>query len=213
MPRSPEPSRPRTRSRASRPAGPARPVSLPRLRPVPPADPPYDDERDPGYAPPPPAQAALALTYDPPWEAAAAAGHASPVPAAAGHASPEPASAEPVSGAALQGYETRRVAAPPPDVRRLRAIGQAMAEILAGRRPPGTVADRLTDKAYADLVRAGTMIRTRRPPLVALPHVKQPHGGAVEACLLVRCGERSHVLALRLERRGVQWLVTDFETA
>ncbi|HLU71100.1 MAG TPA: Rv3235 family protein [Nonomuraea sp.] len=100
-----------------------------------------------------------------------------------------------------------------PDERRLRHLGQALAEVLSGRRPPETVADRLTDQAYRELVRAGRMIDTPRPPFVGVPHVKEPRDGAVEMCLMVHGGERDHVLALRLERRGVQWLCTDFETA
>jgi hypothetical protein len=100
-----------------------------------------------------------------------------------------------------------------PDERKLRQLGQALAEVLSGRRPPESVADRLTDRAYRELVRAGRMIETKRPPFVGSPHVKEPKDGAVEMCLLVHCGERSHVLAVRLERRGVQWLCTDFETA
>ncbi|MEV4833263.1 Rv3235 family protein [Nonomuraea sp. NPDC049486] len=100
-----------------------------------------------------------------------------------------------------------------PDERRLRHLGQALAEVLSGRRPPETVADRLTDQAYRELVRAGRMLDTRRPPFVGVPHVKEPSDGVVEMCLLVHCGERDRVLALRLERRGVQWLCTDFETA
>ncbi|WP_424529315.1 Rv3235 family protein [Sphaerisporangium viridialbum] len=167
-----------------------RPVTLPRLRAVPPADPPYDDERGPGSPPvaPPPTQGALALAYDPPREPR-----------------------EPRRGP----YAIRAggAAGSTPDERGLRSLGQAMAEILAGRRPPSTVADRLTGRAYAELVRAGRMIHTRRPPMVGLPHVNQPRDGAVEACVLVRCGERSHVLAIRLERHGTQWLCTDFETA
>jgi hypothetical protein len=171
---------------------PSRPVTLPRLRSVPPADPPYDDERRPG-APPvdaPPTQGALALAYDQPRES----GHAAPGPRR-GAAGPS------------------RMTGSPPDERRLRSLGQAMAEILAGRRPASSVADRLTERAYAELVRAGKMIHTRRPPMVGLPHVNPPRDGVVEACLLVHCGERSHVLAIRLERHGVQWLCTDFETA
>jgi hypothetical protein len=164
---------------------PVRPVSLPRLAAVPPAEPPYDDERRPGdpvepavRADAPATQGALALAYVP---------RADPrVPGAPGSL---------------------------PDERRLRSLGQAVAEILAGRRPPATVSDRFTERAHAELVRAGKMIDTRRPPLVGVPHVKQPRDGAVEMCLLVHCGERSHVLALRLERQGVQWLCTDFETA
>ncbi|GGO75699.1 Rv3235 family protein [Nonomuraea cavernae] len=100
-----------------------------------------------------------------------------------------------------------------PDERRLRLLGQALAEVLTGRRPPETVAERLTDQAYRELVRAGRMIESRRPPFAGVPHVKEPRDGAVEMCLLVHCGDRSHVLAVRLERRGVQWLVTDVETA
>jgi hypothetical protein len=100
-----------------------------------------------------------------------------------------------------------------PDERGLRLLGQALAEVLTGRRPPETVAGRLTDLAYRELVRAGRMIRATRPPFAGVPRVTEPREGAVEMCLLIHCGERSHVLALRLERRGVQWLVTDFETA
>jgi hypothetical protein len=57
------------------------------------------------------------------------------------------------------------------------------------------------------------MIDTERPPLTGLPHVQRPRDGVIEMCLLVHCGPRSRVLAVRLERQGVQWLVTDFETA
>jgi hypothetical protein len=95
----------------------------------------------------------------------------------------------------------------------LRGLAQAMAEVLAGRRPAGTVAGRLTQRAYGELVRAGRMIHTRRTPLVGRPHVTRPRDGVIEFCVLVHCGERSRVLALRLERRRTQWLCTDFETA
>lgn len=147
-----------------------KPVPLPRLASVPPADPPYD-ERDGGHVTPPGTYGALALA---------------PVP-----------------------IRTDTSA----DERRLRGLGQALAEVLAGRRPPQTVAGRLTERAYRELVRAGRMIDAERPPLTGLPHVQRPRDGVIEMCLLVHCGPRSHVLAVRLERRGVQWLVTDFETA
>ncbi|MFI6476975.1 Rv3235 family protein [Nonomuraea sp. NPDC050663] len=104
-------------------------------------------------------------------------------------------------------------AEPAPDERRLRHFGQALAEVLAGRRPPASLADRLSDRAYRELVRAGRMLRTDRPPFVGAPHVQEPRDGAVEMCVLVHCGTRSHALAVRLERRGVQWVCTDFETA
>jgi hypothetical protein len=100
-----------------------------------------------------------------------------------------------------------------PDERKLRHLGQALAEVLAGRRPPESVAGRLTERAYRELVKAGRMIDSRRPPFVGAPHIKEPRDGAIEMCLLVHGDPRSHVLAIRLERRGVQWLCTDFETA
>ncbi|GAA3241777.1 Rv3235 family protein [Nonomuraea helvata] len=100
-----------------------------------------------------------------------------------------------------------------PDERRLRHLGQALAEVLAGRRPAETVADKLTDRAYRELIQAGPMIQTARPPFAGSVHVKEPRDGVVEMCLLIHCGERDHVLAVRLERRGVRWLCTDFETA
>ncbi|RCG27959.1 hypothetical protein DQ384_25965 [Sphaerisporangium album] len=162
----------------------SRPITLPALRTVPPADPPYDEERRPGSPPtaPVPPQGSPAVACDGP-----------------------PPETRPVALAARSGAS--------PDERGLRGLGQALAEVLAGRRPPGGVADRLTGRAYAELVRAGRMIDTRRPPVAGTPHVHRPCDGVVEACMLVRCGERSRVLALRVERRGVQWLCTDFETA
>ncbi|WP_327043973.1 Rv3235 family protein [Microbispora sp. NBC_01189] len=154
-----------------------KPVPLPRLAAVPPADPPYD-ERDGG----PVTYGALALA-------------------------PATLPAPPVS------YPYGRPGGSLTDERRLRGLGQALAEILAGRRPPETVAGRLTERAYRELVRAGKMIDTERPPLTGLPHVQRPLDGVIEMCLLVNCGPRSRVLAVRLERQGMQWLVTDFETA
>jgi hypothetical protein len=167
-----------------------KPIPLPRLASVPPADPPYDDERGP-HVDPHATYGSLALAHEPRvygdhGEHGAAGAREGLVIAPRGSA---------------------------PDERRLRGLGQAMAEILSGRRPPEAVQNRLSERAYRGLVRAGKMIDTQRPPMVGLPHVQQPVEGVVEMCVLVHCGERSRVLALRLERFGVQWLVTDFETA
>ncbi|MFC4058079.1 Rv3235 family protein [Planomonospora corallina] len=171
----------------------SRSLPLPRINPSPVAEPPYDEEhpsREAGagaaapYRRGPYVQGTLALT-----------------------AEPEPVAPPP-----------RRplVWGPPgavPDERRLRALGQAVVEILAGRRPPASVSCHLTRRAHAELIRAGKVFDCTRPPRVGAPHISQPRDGVVEMCLLAHCGERSRVLALRLERRGVQWLCTDFETA
>ncbi|MEV7005736.1 Rv3235 family protein [Streptosporangium sp. NPDC051022] len=164
---------------------PSRPVPLPRLAPTPAAEPPYDDERPPSDAPaaPPYVQGTLALALA-----------LDPV---------EPEARRPL------------IWGPPgavPDERRLRALAQAVTEILAGRRPPASVSSHLTGRAQAELVRSGKIMNCARPPLVGTPHVSQPGDGVVEMCVLVHCGDRSRVLALRLERKGVQWLCTDFET-
>ncbi|GIH22096.1 hypothetical protein Aph01nite_04060 [Acrocarpospora phusangensis] len=153
-----------------------KPIPLPRLVPVPQADPPYDDE--------PQTSGSLALAYLP---------------------APEPVRDRRPLAIGSSGSI--------PDERRLRGLGQALAEILAGRRPPETVQDRLSERAYTELIRAGKMIDTQRPPMAGAPHVQSPRPGAVEMCLLVHCGTRSRALAVRLERYGTQWLVTDFETA
>ncbi|MEV0617048.1 Rv3235 family protein [Nonomuraea sp. NPDC050404] len=100
-----------------------------------------------------------------------------------------------------------------PNERTLRHLAQALAEVLTGRRPPESVADRLSDRAYRELAKAGQMIHASRPPFVRSVHRKEPRDGAIEMCALVVCGDRNHVLAVRLERRGLQWVCTDFETA
>ncbi|MER5648558.1 Rv3235 family protein [Streptosporangium sp. NPDC002524] len=164
---------------------PRRPASLPRIAPSPTAEPPYDDDRPAGDAPamPPYVQGTLALALDP----------GAPGP---------PAGKPPVWG-------------PPgavPDERRLRALAQAVAETLSGRRPPASVSCHMTGRAHAELVRSGKVITSVRPPRVGRAHVSQPEDGVVEMCAVVDCGDRSRVLALRLERRGVRWLCTEFET-
>ncbi|WP_062344657.1 Rv3235 family protein [Herbidospora yilanensis] len=121
--------------------------------------------------------------------------------------------APPTHGSLALAPEPEAAPAPALDERRLRALAQALAEILAGRRPPQTIQNRLSGPAYASLLRAGKMIDSTRPPWVGVPRVQHPNDDTVEMCALVRCTPRSRVLAARLERRGVQWILTEFETA
>ncbi|MEW9547110.1 Rv3235 family protein [Nonomuraea sp. NPDC050783] len=100
-----------------------------------------------------------------------------------------------------------------PDERRLRHLGQALAEVLAGHRAPETLADRLTIGAYRHLLGTGPMFRSPAVPFVGSVHVTEPRDGVIEMCVRVSCGERDRVLAVRLERRGLHWLCTDIETA
>ncbi|GGP86972.1 Rv3235 family protein [Streptosporangium pseudovulgare] len=178
-------------------------MPLPRLAPHPPAEPPYDDERPPLSGPaappyvqgaPPYVQGALALAGGPEPVSA-------PEPEAVSAREPEPA-----------GVRAHRPPGAVPDERRLRALGQAVAEALSGRRPPASLSAHMTVRAHAELVRTGKVIGGARPPLVGAPHVSRPGDGVVEMCVLVHCGDRPRVLALRLERRGTRWLCTDVET-
>ncbi|SDQ89878.1 Rv3235 family protein [Thermostaphylospora chromogena] len=133
-------------------------------------------------------------------------------PAGAAPARParEPRTAD-VRAGARRALETA-VGHDTPGERWLRMFGQAFAEVLAGRRPPGTIAAHTTRAAYAEVLRAGRIIDAPRPPFAAAPHVCVPRPGVIEMCLLIHGGRRPRVLALRLERRGVQWVCTDFET-
>lgn len=214
-PHPPRPPRSLRRPRPPRLSRPPRPVPLPRLAPHPPAEPPYDDERPPpsGPAAPPYVQAASPYVQGaPPYVQGALApvGGPEPVsarePEAAGVREPGPA-----------GVRDRRIpawgpAGTVPDERRLRALGQAVAEALSGRRPPASLSAHMTVRAHAELVRTGKVMGGARPPLVGVPHVSRPGDGVVEMCVLVHCGDRPRVLALRLERRGTRWLCTDVET-
>ncbi|GIH74517.1 hypothetical protein Plo01_09460 [Planobispora longispora] len=182
---------------------PPRPVTLPRIVSLPPAEPPDDEPppRDTPYV-----QGTLALAYDP---AAYEPAPYEPVPF-------DPAPYEPGPRDSA-GPRVRRplIWGPPgaaPDARRLRALGQAFAEILSGRRSPSTVSRQTTGQVQAELLRAGKVFDCPRPPMAGRLHLSQPRDGVVEMCVLVRCGERYRGLALRLERTGVQWLCTDFET-
>ncbi|MEV6861405.1 Rv3235 family protein [Streptosporangium subroseum] len=162
-----------------------RPLPLPRIAPFPSAEPPYDDDRPARDVPaaPPYIQGALALAFE-----------------------PEPSEPQ---------VQRPLIWGPPgavPDERRLRALAQAVAEILSGRRPPSSVSCHMTNRAHAELVRSGKIINSVRPLRAGRLHVSQPEDGVVEMCVLVHGDDRSRVLALRLERRGVQWLCTDFET-
>ncbi|WP_433499878.1 Rv3235 family protein [Sphaerimonospora sp. CA-214678] len=228
-------------------------TALPRIMPVPPADPPYDDEREAADGAAaggePITYGSLALARTSP--SAAAPGTSETAPGAVGKATTEAAARRaptspgprqrPGSRAAAQWAGDARSAGEPqgvrearvtgdlretgrvrrtrgirgtrPGERHLRCLGQAMAEVLTGRRPVQTVQDKLSERAYRELVRAGKMIHAERPPMVGPPHVQWPRDGVAEMCLLVNCGTRNRVLALRLERSGVQWLVTEFETA
>lgn len=155
---------------------------LPRLAPAPSADTPYDEEY-------PRSRVSHVDSY---VQGALALAFEEPEPQPV----PQPVPQEPMV----------------PGERWLRMFGQAFAEVLAGQRPARAIAAHVTPRTYAEILRAGRILDIEGPPFAAAPHVGVPIPGVIEMCLLIHGGARSRVLALRLERRGTQWLCTDFET-
>ncbi|MDF5751366.1 Rv3235 family protein [Spongiactinospora sp. TRM90649] len=145
---------------------------------------------------------------DPPYEASAAG---APAPGNGSRTPPVPYPRGGPGGARMLDSYVSAVPATP-DERRLQALGLAFAEVLAGVRLPGTVAAHATERTYGELVRAGKIIEADGTLRVSAPHISRPGADALEMCLLVHCGRRSRVLAMRMERRGPRWLCTDFET-
>ncbi|MFS1297753.1 Rv3235 family protein [Streptosporangium longisporum] len=209
-------------------SSPRRLPTLPRLAPSPAAEPPYDDDRHggDGSAAPPYVQGTLALALGPvaqeppPPVARIGGARRGPAPEA-----PDPAPTRPPGPP--RPVATRTPASPatrtpnpagtrspgaPPDDRWLWTLVQAVAEILAGRRPPASVSAHLTARTQAELARKGGTMRCTRLPRAGRTHVSRPETGVVEMCAVVDCGDRSRVLALRLERRGVRWLCVEVET-
>jgi hypothetical protein len=161
------------------------------LLPAPRLDGPYDDE---GQDPPVPVlDGSLALAFPPPSRIAVPLRL---VPPAAGD--PRPSSA----------------GAPQPDPRRWSArLAQAIAEVLAGARPPHQLADVAALDVLHLLERnAGRLVGHRggapSQPRVCSVHVSEPRPGAAEVCAVIDTGPRRRALAFRVEWRRDQWRCT-----
>jgi hypothetical protein len=162
------------------------------LRPVPRLDGPYDDE---GHDPVPPVvEGSLALAFPLPSRVAVPLRL---VPPAGGVDGPVGASQE-----------------VPSDPRPLTArLAQAIAEVLAGARPPAQLAQVATLEVLHLLERNAGRLTGHRGgpptrPRVASVHVSQPRAGVAEACAVVDTGPRRRALALRIEHHGGQWRCT-----
>ncbi|SDG64025.1 hypothetical protein SAMN05421505_10685 [Sinosporangium album] len=99
----------------------------------------------------------------------------------------------------------------PPSLGRLRELGQAVADVLAGRCPDHVVASRMNGRGYGDLLAAAGSLGALPAPRAGEPRVQHPTPEAIEMCFTVWCGERAHALAMRLERHGTLWLCTRLE--
>jgi hypothetical protein len=166
------------------------PAQLPRLRLLPPprVDGPYDDEQaDPI---PPLVDGSLALSFPPPCRVT--------VPLRL----VPPAECGPRSTASF------------PDARRISLrLARALAEVLAGARPPQQLCDVASLDVMQQLERNAGRLGGRRSgppaqPRVLSVHVSEPGSGIAEACAVVDTGMRRRALAFRVEIVRGGWRCT-----
>jgi hypothetical protein len=162
------------------------------LRSAPPLDGPFDDEREDV---PPLIDGTLALAFPPPVRVG--------VPL---RLVPPAGRTDPVT------TPSRRDLLPDPRPWTAR-LAQAIAEVLAGARSPGQLADvasldvlRMLERGAGRL--SGGSAGPRRRPVVRSVHVSEPCDGVAEGCAVVDTGPRRRALALRLEEVRGRWRCT-----
>jgi hypothetical protein len=161
-----------------------------RVLPVPPIDPPYDDERDRTN---PPVIGSLALAFPPPREAL-------------------PLRLVPPARSRPEESDDA-----PPEVRAWGArLSQAIVEVLAGARPAAQLSAHASLDVLHQLERWSGRLSWRgtgpaRNPKVMSVHVCEPRPGVAEACASVDTGPRQRAFAMRLEARSGHWELTALE--
>jgi hypothetical protein len=163
------------------------------LRPVPRLDGPYDDERPEPAAPM--VVGSLALSFPPPSRVS--------IPLRL---------VPPAGGISVTSEPTRRDLLPDPRPWTAR-LAQAIAEVLAGARPPAQLSKVATLEVMQLLERgAGRLGATPgapvQRPIVGSVHLSEPRDGIAEACAVVDTGIRKRALAMRLEGISGQWQCT-----
>jgi hypothetical protein len=167
-------------------------MSVLTLRPVPPIDGPYDDEREPCD---PIVDGSLALAFPPPTRVS--------VPLRL---------VPPAGGVSVAAEPTQRDLLPDPRPWTAR-LAQAIAEVLAGARPPAQLSRVATLEVLQLLERNAGRLGARpgappQRPIVGSVRVTEPRDGVAEACAVVNTGPRCRALALRLEGRSGEWRCT-----
>jgi hypothetical protein len=186
-------------------------VALPSRLPLPAAGPAFDDQAD--------------LDLPLPQAALPAAGPGQE-PGAPGRADrPERAGGPgPADGPSATPPET--AAAPPadgPDTGAwARLFAQALAEALAGSRPPRQIAPWTTEQARRRIRQLGPMLQDGPRPVVRRVLTSTPRRDVVEMTVIIGVGPRTRAIAVRLERarpstarpdRGRPWICTVIEAA
>jgi hypothetical protein len=118
----------------------------------------------------------------------------------------------PAGGVAVASEPTRRDLLPDPRPWTAR-LAQAIAEVLAGARPPAQLSRVATLEVLQLLERNAGRLGARpgapaQRPVVDSVHVTEPRDGVAEACAVLDTGPRRRALALRLEGRGGGWRCT-----
>jgi hypothetical protein len=104
-------------------------------------------------------------------------------------------------------------------------FAQALAETLAGSRPPAQLTPWTTERARSHIRKLGPLLSAGQRPLVQRVITSMPSAGVVEMSVVVGFGPRVRALAVRLERtqarpataghtaRQARWLCTTVEAA
>ncbi len=190
-------------------------TSLRRL-PVPPCEPPYDDERtvagSRADSPPSAAvQGTLALAFVLPSGLPS-----SPAAPPGLRLVPDQPDAERDADAIDFGPQPTATADLPEPRGWAARFAQALVEVLAGDRPPAQLVRWTSTEVYDDVCALATGGPGVGPSgsargVVRSVHVSEPADGVAEICALVRRGARSTAVALRLEGLDGRWQCTALE--
>lgn len=160
-----------------------------RLLPVPPLDPPYDDEREPRVT----TDGALALAFSPVVDTM-------PLRLV-------PPALPPQRGGDDEAPPAREWSA---------RLTQAIVEVFVGVRPAAQLSQFATLDVLHQLERWMGRLNNRsgaptQRPKVESVHVSEPRGGIAEVCATFDTGSRRRAFAVRLEARGSRWLCVALE--
>jgi hypothetical protein len=177
------------------------PVAI-RVRAIPDAMPPYD-EQEPGDGGTDSLAVAIAAALDqddpanlsPPGLAPSGCEPSGCEPSGAA----EPASGNAPGRGVADGGRGQALAQAPGPVWPSR-FAQVLAETLAGSRPPAQLTPWTTERARSHIRRLGPMLVGGQQPVVRRVVTSRPTSGVLEMSVVVGLGPRVHALAIRLER-------------
>jgi Family of unknown function (DUF6459) len=148
-----------------------------------------------------PGQAGSETSQPGPGQAGSAAAQPRPGQAGSGAGQPGPAQAGPGPGRSRPGQAVQPRLVPTPDAWPSQ-FAQALAEALAGARPPQQLASWTTQRARNRIRQLGPLLQAGPRPRVMRVVGCAPAGDVVELAVIVSVGPAVRALAIRLERAG-----------